>query len=159
MIGFILGELKPEQVKEAMEMRRSGFFSDEEVQMWVNVTVEENKKESEKKSPSKVFENIVKVTNACCCDFQLRTRMIPNRVIMNDDVFGFMKKYLDEQISCAIDTEKYTFMGMDIEVVHGKPGFIEVGYVHQNSVRVNVNYQERRGGIDSEGVSGTDKAQ
>ena len=43
MISFTLGELTPEQVKDAMEIRKTGMVSDEELQELIDREVEKNK--------------------------------------------------------------------------------------------------------------------
>jgi hypothetical protein len=95
----------------------------------------------------KIFKNIVDVIESAICSFWNEFGRKPNKIIMNIDVFNFITAY-SRDLSLYLDDEKNSFMGMDVEVVLDKKGFIEVGYYTYNPITVNVDYVSEGGGED-----------
>jgi hypothetical protein len=91
----------------------------------------------------KIFNNIVDVIESAICSFWNEYEIAPNKIIMSKDVFDFIISY-SRDLSLYLDDEKNSFMGMDVEIITDKKGFIEVGcYIH-NPITVNVDYSEGR---------------
>lgn len=95
----------------------------------------------------KIFNNIVDVIGSAICSFWNEFGREPNKIIMSRDVFNFIGAY-SRDLLLYLDDEKNSFMGMDVEVVLDKKGFIEVGYYVHNPITVNVDYVSEGGGED-----------
>ena len=97
----------------------------------------------------KIFNNIVDVIESAICSFWNEFGREPNKIIMSRDVFNFIGAY-SRDLLLYLDNEcsANSFMGMDVEVVVDKKGFIEVGYYVHNPITVNVNYVSEDGGED-----------
>ena len=95
----------------------------------------------------KIFNNIVEVIESAICSFWNEFGRKPNKIIMSRDVFNFIGAYSRDLI-LYLDDEKNSFMGMDVEVITYKKGFIEVGYYVHNPITVNVDYVSEGGGED-----------
>ena len=95
----------------------------------------------------KIFNNIVEVIESAICSFWNEFGRKPNKIIMSRDVFNFIGAYSRDLI-LYLDDEKNSFMGMDVEVITYKKGFIEVGYYVHNPITVNVDYVSEGGEED-----------
>lgn len=94
----------------------------------------------------KIFKNIVDVIELAICSFWNEFGREPNKIIMSGDVFNFIDAYAN-MLGVYRDDESMgnSFMGMDVEIITDKKGFIEVGYYVRNPVTVNVDYCEGGG--------------
>ena len=95
----------------------------------------------------KIFNNIVDVICLARDSFWTEYGIAPNKIIMSWDVFNFIGAY-SRDLLLYLDDEKNSFMGMDVEVITYKKGFIEVGYYVHNPITVNVDYVSEGGGED-----------
>ena len=89
----------------------------------------------------KVFNNIVDMINSSIRSFQHQFGREPNKLLMSQDVFNFIIEYAD-YLGLYLDDERDSFMGLDVEIVLDKKGFIEVGYYTHDLITVDVNYGE-----------------
>lgn len=89
----------------------------------------------------KVFNNIVDMINSSIRSFQHQIGREPNRILMSQDVFDFIIEYAN-YLGHYLDDERDNFMGLDVEIVLDKKGFIEVGYYTHDLITVDVNYGE-----------------
>lgn len=89
----------------------------------------------------KIFNNIVDVIKSAICSFWNECGREPNKLLMSRDVFVFILMY-SRELMLYLDDERNAqrFMGMDVEIVEDKKGFIEVGYFIHNPITVNVNF-------------------
>lgn len=97
----------------------------------------------------KIFNNIVDVIESAIYSFWNEFGREPNKIIMSRDVFNFIGAY-SRDLLLYLDDEhsKNSFMGMDVEIITDKKGFIEVGYCVHNPFTVNVDYVSEGGGED-----------
>lgn len=97
----------------------------------------------------KIFNNIVDVIESAICSFWNEFGREPNKIIMSRDVFYFIGAYAN-MLGVYRDDEcsANSFMGMDVEIITDKKGFIEVGYYVHNPITVNVDYVSEGGGED-----------
>ena len=93
----------------------------------------------------KAFNNIVDVIESSIRSFQQQIGREPNKLLMSQDVFDFIIKHAN-YLGLYLDDEKNSFMGLDVEIVLDKKGFIEVGHYTYNPITVNVE-NIRKGGI------------
>ena len=91
----------------------------------------------------KIFDNILDVINLAKYSFWGEFGREPNKIILSVDVISFILAYdYDrEMLTPYIDPELKQIMGMDVEIIHDKKGFIEVGYFVHNPLTVNVDYE------------------
>ena len=94
----------------------------------------------------KIFNNIVDVICLARDSFWNEYGEVPNKIIMSKDVFDFIIAY-SRDLMLYLDDECMgnSFMGMDVEIVIDKKGFIEVGYFSHNPITVNVDYVSEGG--------------
>lgn len=85
-----------------------------------------------------IFNNIGTAISSSIRSFQCQFGREPNKLLMSQDVFDFITSY-SRDLSLYLDDEKNSFMGMDVEVITYKKGFIEVGYYVHNTITVNVS--------------------
>ena len=99
------------------------------------------------KDKRKIFNNIVEVIYLTINSFWNEYGIEPNKILMSRDVFYFIGAY-SRDLLLYLDNEcsANSFMGMDVEVVVDKKGFIEVGYYVHNPITVNVDYVSEGGG-------------
>ena len=88
----------------------------------------------------KIYTNIMDVLHASICSFWNEFGREPNKVFISRDVVGFIVAYNRDLLMHYAEKERISIMGMDLEVVCDKKGFIEVGYVVRNPVTVNLDY-------------------
>ena len=89
----------------------------------------------------KVFNNIVDMINSSIRSFQHQFGREPNKLLMSQDVFDFIIEHAN-YLGIYLDDERDSFMGLDVEIVLDKKGFIEVGYYTHDLITVDVNYGE-----------------
>lgn len=92
----------------------------------------------------KIFTNIMEVLNTSMRSFWNKFGREPNRVIMSKDVADFILAHYGEWIISYTEDESNEcneIMGMDLQIIHDKKGFIEVGYFTYNPCIVNLNYE------------------
>ena len=89
----------------------------------------------------KIFDNIVVVTNSAIKSFWNEFGREPNKILISRDVFNFIVAY-GNMLGVYRDDECIgnVFMGMDVEIIYDKKGFIEAGYYVHNPIVVNVDY-------------------
>jgi hypothetical protein len=94
----------------------------------------------------KIFNNIGDVINSAICSFWNEFGREPNKIIMSRDVFNSIVAY-GNMLGVYLDDECMgnRFMGIDVEIVTDKKGFIEVGYYVHNPITVNVDYVSEGG--------------
>ena len=68
------------------------------------------------------YENMVRMVNKAISDFTKKVGVQPNRLILGKDVVEVLRGY------CGGRKQK-TLFGLEVGVVYGKPGLIEVGYI------------------------------
>lgn len=88
----------------------------------------------------KLFNNIVDVINLARYSFYDEFGREPNKVIMNVDVIEFILSYDKDMITHNDNSRVTQIMGLDVEIIYDKKGFIEVGYFTYNPLIVNVDY-------------------
>ena len=88
----------------------------------------------------KIFNNIVDVIRSQINYFFTIFSKEPNKILMSKDVFDFIIEHAN-YLGIYLDDECNTnsFMGMDVEVVLDKKGFVEVGCFAHNPITVNVS--------------------
>lgn len=95
----------------------------------------------------KTFNNIVDVIESSIRSFQCQFGREPNKILMSQDVFDIIIEHAN-YLGIYLDDENDSFMGLDVEIILDKKGFIEVGYYTCNPITVNVNYVSEDGGED-----------
>lgn len=96
----------------------------------------------------KIFNNICDVINSARYSFFNECGREPNKILMSRDVFYFLVGY-GNLLGVYHDDEcrGNNFMGIDVEIVDDKKGFIEVGYYVHNPITVNVDYRSEGGAV------------
>lgn len=89
------------------------------------------KKGKAKEKPSIMnYENIVRSVNMAINDFTKQVGVQPNRLILGKDVTDYLIWCYGKSMAPGKRTgTPRTFFGLEVEVVYGKPGLIEVGYI------------------------------
>ena len=80
------------------------------------------KKKSIVRNEEKVYENMVRMVNVAIHEFTRQVGVQPNRLLLGKDV-------VDSLIGCFGGKKQKTLFGLEVDVVYGKPGLIEVGYI------------------------------
>lgn len=88
-----------------------------------------------------IFNNIETAINSSIRSFQHQIGREPNKILMSQDVFNFIIEYAD-YLGLYLDDENDSFMGINVEIIADKKGFIEVGYYTHDLITVDVNYGE-----------------
>lgn len=86
----------------------------------------------------KIFNNIGTAISSSIRSFQCQFGREPNKILMSQDVFDFIIEHAN-YLGIYLDDERDSFMGMDVEIITDKKGFIEVGYYVHNPITVNVS--------------------
>lgn len=94
-----------------------------------------------------IFNNIGTAISSSIRSFQCQFGREPNKILMSQDVFDIIIEHAN-YLGLYLDDERDSFMGLDVEIVLDKKGFIEVGYYTYNPITVNVNYVSEDGGED-----------
>lgn len=95
-----------------------------------------------------IFNNIVDVICLARDSFWNEYGKVPNKIIMSKDVYDFLIAYsLDLMLYIDDEQMANSFMGMDVEIVIDKKGFIEAGYFAHNPITVNVDYVSEGGAV------------
>ncbi len=84
------------------------------------------KEKTKEKTSSMDYENIVRTVNMAIHDFTKQVGVQPNRLILGKDVIDYLIWCCGKRTGTS-----RTFFGLEVEVVYGKPGMIEVGYITQ----------------------------
>lgn len=89
----------------------------------------------------KIYKNIIETITAAAHGFWCEYGREPNRLIVSADVFDFLVAYCKELLVCYARDKVSTLMGMDIDIVYGKNGFIEVGLMQRVPYAVNTEWK------------------
>ena len=90
-----------------------------------------------------IYDNIVDVINSAGSSFWNEFGREPNKILMSRDVFNIVFGY-GNMLGVYQDDESAgnVFMGMEVECVDDKKGFIEVCYYVHNPITVNVDFRK-----------------
>lgn len=88
----------------------------------------------------KILNNIVDVINSARYSFWVEFGREPNKILLSKDVIGCILSYYREMIIHCAEPAEIQIMGMDVEIIYDKKGFIEVGYFVHTPLTVNVDY-------------------
>lgn len=88
----------------------------------------------------KIYTNIMEVLRASMWSFWNEFGREPNKVFISSDVVDFIASYNKGILVWYDGQRKDSIMGMDLEVLYDRKGFIEVGYVVSNPFTLNLDY-------------------
>lgn len=93
----------------------------------------------------KIYKNIIDTINTAIHVFWCEYGREPNKIIVGTDVFDFLVAYSKELLVYFAEDNVNRLMGMDIDIVYNKKGFIEVGIMQRVPYSVNTEWKGAEG--------------
>lgn len=87
-----------------------------------------------------IYINIINTIRTAMCNFWNEIDRVPNKILLSKDVVDFILSYDVDLITYCAEPNVRQMMGMDIEIISDKKGFIEVCYTLNTPYTVNTDY-------------------
>ena len=88
-----------------------------------------------------IYMNIIDTIKSAMCNFWNEFGREPNKILLGKDVIEFILYFDKDLITYCAEPKVNQIMGMDIEIITDKKGFIEVGYTLHTPYTVNTEWR------------------